>query len=689
MIVWGGSRESYDYVDTGAVYDPVIDAWSRMSEVGAPSPRCDHGAVWTGQEMIIWGGLYIDMANPWEPQYLSTGGRFDPVTDTWLPTSMIDRPPGRSEVVPVWTGSEMIVWGGRSDVAYLEGNCHLYNPATDTWRESADDVPTDTYIGYSAVWTGSEMIIWGGYNWDGGHYSSFGYHYDPVADDWSGLISSPLAARANHTSVWTGTEVVVWGGVNSSGGSTYLADGARWNPSTWQWTAMSATGAPEGRSSHSANWTGDRMIVWGGTRDNGKLDNGAIYDPQADNWVPMSGDGAPSRRAGHTTVWTGDEILVWGGRGPGVIRVQSGGRYLVANDSWAALPVGYPDDRFDHTVVWTGVEMIVWGGTDSARIENVNSGGLYDPVLDVWRQTALTNAPAPRSVHSAVWADGEMIVWGGREGPLPEHPRMASGGRYDPVTDSWVETTEIGAPEARCDHRAVWTGAEMIVWGGTRALWDYLDTGASYDPLGDTWAPTSLDSSPSGRDDFSMVWTGDEAIVWGGYGDNFDEQTGGRYDPGTNSWQPTSLLDAPSRRSRHTAIWTGDEMVVWGGGAGTTGGLYDPSTDEWRETKVNGAPSQRYDHSAVWTGEHMIVWGGDETASTGGVFDPARNTWFPTSIHGAPTERDRHTAVWTGERMLVWGGIPSGNLGSFDPAMPIFWDNFESGDNRYWSGVAP
>lgn len=687
-IVWGGSPGQYRYFDNGAVYDPVTDAWSPMNQVDAPSPRCDHGAVWTGSEMIIWGGVFVDASNPWEPQYLNTGGRYDPVTDTWLPTSMIGQPPRRSEVLPVWTGSEMIVWGGRSNAVHLEGNCHLYDPATDTWRESTDNVPSDTYVGYSAVWTGGEMIIWGGYNWDGGSYSSFGHHYDPVADDWSGLVTSPLTARRDHTAVWTGTEMVVWGGVNSSGGSTYFDDGARWNPDSSMWTPIGVTGAPEERSSHSATWTGDWIVVWGGSGDNGKFNDGAVYDPVADTWAAVSDEDAPAPRSGHTALWTGDEMLVWGGRNAGIYRVQSGGRYRVADNSWAALPAGYPDDRYDHTVVWTGAEMIVWGGTDSARFANSNSGALYDPVFDVWRRTALTNAPAPRSAHSAVWADGEMIVWGGSEGLFPEDPRIGSGGRYDPVADSWVETTEVGAPEARSEHQTVWTGGEMIVWGGTRASHDYLDTGARYDPSSDTWDPTSLVSSPSGRNQFSMVWTGDEAVVWGGNGGSYWEQTGGRYDPGSDSWQPTSLTGAPSPRPSHTAVWTGGEMVVWGG-LGTTGGLYDPVTDEWRETEVNRAPSQRYRHTAVWTGEHMIVWGGDDTDSTGGIFDPVRNAWLATSTDGAPTERDGHTAVWTGERMLVWGGSPSGELGSFDPEMPIFYDDFESGDTGLWSGAAP
>jgi Glycosyl hydrolase family 99 len=60
----------------------------------------------------------------------------------------------------------------------------------------------------------------------------------------------------------------------------------------------------------------------------------------------------------------------------------------------------------------------------------------------------------------------------------------------------------------------------------------------------------------------TAVWTGSEMIVWGGI--TFTG-TGGRYNPGTNSWTATSITNAPSARGAHTAVWTGSEMIVWGG----------------------------------------------------------------------------------------------------------------------------
>ena len=87
-------------------------------------------------------------------------------------------------------------------------------------------------------------------------------------------------------------------------------------------------------------------------------------------------------------------------------------------------------------------------------------------------------------------------------------------------------------------------------------------------PCTDNWTATSTSNAPSGGADLAAVWTGSEMIVWGGAGDSGDLNTGGRYNPSTDSWTATSTTNAPSGRQRHTAVWTGSEMIVWGGFSG-------------------------------------------------------------------------------------------------------------------------
>ncbi len=75
----------------------------------------------------------------------------------------------------------------------------------------------------------------------------------------------------------------------------------------------------------------------------------------------------------------------------------------------------------------------------------------------------------------------------------------------------------------------------------------------------------ALPMRPTGRTDHTAVWTGSEMIVWGGVNGMALLNTGGRYNPSTDSWTATSTTNAPAGRDAHTAVWTGSEMIVWGG----------------------------------------------------------------------------------------------------------------------------
>ena len=105
----------------------------------------------------------------------------------------------------------------------------------------------------------------------------------------------------------------------------------------------------------------------------------------------------------------------------------------------------------------------------------------------------------------------------------------------------------------------------------------------------DTWDPTSTINAPVPRSFHTTVWTGSEMIVWGGFVNLGLVNTGGRYTAGNNSWTATSITNAPSPRYSHTAIWSGSEMIVWGGdgyeGYLNTGGRYNLSTHSWTATE--------------------------------------------------------------------------------------------------------
>src|SRR5437868_5683010 len=80
----------------------------------------------------------------------------------------------------------------------------------------------------------------------------------------------------------------------------------------------------------------------------------------------------------------------------------------------------------------------------------------------------------------------------------------------------------------------------MIVWGGDGI--SYSNTGGKYDPGLNTWTATSTTSAPAARGYHTAVWTGSEMIVWGGFGNGSSLNTGGRYTPGPGigPWTATS-----------------------------------------------------------------------------------------------------------------------------------------------------
>ena len=655
MILWGGVGR-YDFFNTGARYNAATDTWAATTSTSAPTARINHTAVWTGTEMIVWGGT--DDYNAFPPNGVNSGGRYNPATDTWIATSVIGAPEARYGHAAVWTGTHMIVWGGGDSFASFNTG-GKYNPNTDSWTATTT-ANAPSARGTTAVWTGSEMIVWSGSG------DSSGGRYNPANDSWTATsLTNAPAARYTHTAVWTGSEMIVWGGYD---GTNTLNTGGKYNPSTDSWTATSTSSAPSARDGHTAVWTGSEMIVWGGGNF---LNTGGRYIPGTDSWSPTSTINAPSGRSGHTAIWTGGEMIVWGGYFYDTTYryLNTGGRYNRSTDSWVATNItNAPSARYRHTAVWTGTEMIVWGGRAAESIYS-NTGGKYNPSSDTWTSTSTINAPSGRFWHTAIWSGSEMIVWGGLANISPYD--LNTGGRYNPGTDSWTATNTADAPAGREFHTAVWTGNEMIVWGGYSydGIDHYWNTGGRYNPNTDSWIATSTTNVPSGREDHAAVWTGSEMIVWGGYvfdGDDNYLDTGGRYNPVTDTWIATTNSNVPIGRDVPSGIWTGSKMIIWGGygesGYLNTGGSYSPGTDSWTSVSITGAPSARAGHVAVWTGSEMIIWGGlfryydYYFLGTGARYDPQMNSWATISNANAPAARTVAKAVWTGSNMIVWGG---------------------------------
>ena len=394
-------------------------------------------------------------------------------------------------------------------------------------------------------------------------------------------------------------------------------------------TATSATFTPAAYLAYSTTYT---ITVTTGVRNQAGNTMAATYTgifttlPGFGSWVATAITGAPPM-SGHSAVWTGTEMIVFDGTG--------GARYNPANNSWTliadfAAATQLPP-RIGFTAVWTGTAMIIWGGYDPVARAAVNSGAVFTPgaagTAGTWAE--LTTPPptfAGRYNHTAVWTGTEMIIWGGFDPGTGTF--YNDGARFSPGNNNWYNVSTAGAPVARRGHAAVWTGTQMIVWGGVNAAGTFLNNGAAYTSPGDgvpdpgtPWTPVATTNAPAptSAGPFNAVWsiTTNEMLIWG-------LTFSGRYNPaGAGSWSAiTSNSATPPVVG--TAVWTGSLMVVWGNGIG---GRYDPALDTWTAVASAGAPSPRTGHTAVWSGTEMIIYGGagapgTTILNTGGRYTP-------------------------------------------------------------------
>lgn len=646
MLIWGG--HSYDGGGTRMyLYDPATDSWRT---VGA-SISSNVPAVWTGSEAVFWSGR------------AETSGRYDPRSDTWRPMSMEGSPTERTDASLVWTGTELIVFGGAIGLQTALSDGGRYSPSEDRWTAIPETTVVAGRSEHSAVWTGQEMLVWGGMHFvpseNGGYLAQFhvdGGRFDPVSGEWTALEGEEIAPPSIEPAHWTGTLMVIWNGYA----------GALFDPAANSWSAISDIDAPLTGFSMVTAWTGTELLVWGTSEDwendYALIPDQARYEPATDTWKPMSTSGSPGVLAGQTSVWTGEELIVWGGSTNAYMGPTSGAgaRYDPDLDRWVtfdAKPPGRPTPRAGSVSVWTGAEFIIWGGNEPSAAHG--TGGQYDPVLDRWQPVTQLDAPSPRTGHAAVWTGLEMIVVGGQANASDE---TSEGGRYDPASDSWIALPPDGR-DTRDDLLAFWSGRELLVWGGTRYWGDPDDHGDRFDPLTNQWTPMSSVAAPVFGRPPAGVWTGTEMLVWGGDNGNVPGH-GARYDPVLDTWTAISEANAPTGREAHSAIWTGSEMVVWGGGIAwivihgrDTGARYSPESDSWTPTSLVEVPPARHGHSAVWTGEEMIVWGGrvevNSPTATGGHYAPAVDQWRPTALQDPPPAADGN-AVWSDGMMLVW-----------------------------------
>lgn len=364
--------------------------------------------------------------------------------------------PGRILHSAIWTGhtenrqteNQMIVFGGCVQLAPF-GACQTlasqpvaFSPATSTWQNlTTTDAPAARQ-NHTAVFTEhtvekayeQQMIVWGGCT-DGACLNSVrsGARYDVNNQKWLPLPDedNAPAARIYHSGMWVESKMFVWGGQDKFGfDRPVLGTGGLFDAKTETWTPTSSEGQPSGRIYFTATrGPGSLIFVWGGCQSSAvsatcpnSTNTGAIFDTEKNIWLPMEvSDNSlpPSPRFKHSAVWTGRYLIIWGGQRSASDFESSGAAYDFVDKSWKNInPLG-ASGRAGHTAIWNGEKMIVVGGFSRVGGTRVfpNDVGEFIVTSDLlnspWK--VFSNYPmASRDLHSAIWTDSELFIWGGR-----------------------------------------------------------------------------------------------------------------------------------------------------------------------------------------------------------------------------------------------------------------------------------
>jgi len=334
------------------------------------------------------------------------------------------------------------------------------------------------------VWTGSDVIVWGGASVDG-DWTEYGdgAAFNPATGRWRSIAPAPIAGRSGHSAVWTGSEMIVWGGMVDAGCGAADAGGAAYDADTDSWRVIT-TPAVGARSGHSALWTGSRMIVVGGSPSGGTRVDGSnlcnpplrpaepllasAYDPTNDSWSVLAPPPWGSDVLVADAVWDGQEVLIWGGQNVGADQGASpwlgaGFSYDPGEDQWSQLPAAPLTARDRFVAAWTGSELLVIGGQDETG--NRSDAAAYDPTSRRWR--SLAEAPAAWALATAVWTGDELVMVGGC------CAMSTNAMSYDPFADVWTPLPALPFIDCEPEHCSrygpapVWTGTAAIIWGGS------------------------------------------------------------------------------------------------------------------------------------------------------------------------------------------------------------------------------
>jgi len=331
-----------------------------------------------------------------------------------------------------------------------------------TWS-AAPAPPLSRRTAQASVWTGTELLMWGGTESNLANAGD-GAAYDPVTRAWTPMPASPLSPRNTAFAVWTGTRALFWGG-NANG--SLLMDGASYDPASRTWAMLPAGPLPPaGNGGQAIVWTGTHMVVI-------QPGAAAAFDPATSSWAPLPalpGDCQPSTIGAE---WTGSQVITWVARSPSPPDSPCFSAYswVPGSLAWTSVP-GQPDDAgfpFGTSASIGGRLLFLGGGGcgpgAACPARNFFDGAWFDASSGTW-----TYLPVKFSGGRgpAVWTGSAMVVFATKAGAStdpeygPSDIPAGAAAAFDPSTGSWTDLAPCPVPDLT-NAGLAWTGRQLIV----------------------------------------------------------------------------------------------------------------------------------------------------------------------------------------------------------------------------------
>jgi hypothetical protein len=157
LMLYGGRPGGNGASDNTFTLDVAANAWDRVSN--GPSPRYGAFGTWDGGLLMAWGGTTTTILND--------GQVYDPSIDKWAPTQTSGAPSARYALnrQTGWTArikpQASILLGGYGAMGYLT-NGAVYNSTTNAWTPVSAWPSAASHLWGVGVWTGTELVLWGG-----------------------------------------------------------------------------------------------------------------------------------------------------------------------------------------------------------------------------------------------------------------------------------------------------------------------------------------------------------------------------------------------------------------------------------------------------------------------------------------------------------------------------------------------